>query len=270
MQRIDPIRVRAETYHIRAFGAAVAAGPPQVPTAGVPVTFPIRWIALPDVRDRISRLLSPPEGLLVQQSQSFHYATPIEPDRDYLLEIECRRDPVQQHRIRLRGTVRELTGAPIVRLETVLRAIATWTAAGASRAPPARAECLPELHAGAIGVAQIERYAAAALDDNPLHRNGGAGREAGFGGPVVPGMLVMGWFEPLVAAWRTDLRIARLYASFLRPIIAGAEVVLGGYVAVREPGGLVLRVFASAGGEVACVGEISASVAPPPSAVSRP
>jgi acyl dehydratase len=119
---------------------------------------------------------------------------------------------------------------------------------------------LPEIRLGPIDMAQTQRYAAAALDPNPLHSDAGAARDAGLDAPVVHGMLLMGQFERTVVAWRADMHITRLAATFLRPIHVGSRISLGGRVAkvTRDSHGadVVLRLFVrTERSEIACIGE---------------
>ena len=119
---------------------------------------------------------------------------------------------------------------------------------------------LPEMHFGPIDMARTQRYAAAALDPNPLHSDAGAARAAGLDAPVVHGMLLMGQFERVVTAWRADMRITRLAATFLRPIPVGSRIALGGRVAKiagdQYGADVILRLFVrTERDEIACIGE---------------
>ena len=123
--RAGPFRVRAEQAEIAAFALALAVnGAGAERSSGIPFTFPIRWLGLPAVREAIIRSVGEPSGLLVHESQSFDYARPLEADRDYALDIEIRRDPVPPHRIVIHAAIHDLAGTPIVKLDSVLRAVA--------------------------------------------------------------------------------------------------------------------------------------------------
>ena len=124
--RIGPFRVRAKRADIAAFALALSAnGAGAERPGGVPFTFPIRWLGLPAVREAIIRSAGGPGGLLVHESQSFDYARPVEADRDYALDIDVRRDPAPPHRIFIHAAVHDLAGNLIVKLDGVLRAVAT-------------------------------------------------------------------------------------------------------------------------------------------------
>ena len=119
-------------------------------------------------------------------------------------------------------------------------------------------ETLPDLRLGPIGPDWVARYAAASLDDNPIHTDPAAATAVGLEGPVVQGMLFMGQFEAVLASWRPDWRILSLEAKFLRPVPVGD----GAHVTARllreeEDGRKVavrLTVRTQAGG-IACIGD---------------
>jgi acyl dehydratase len=120
---------------------------------------------------------------------------------------------------------------------------------------------LPEINFGSIGIEATQRYAEAALDDNPIHIDGPAARSAGLNAPVLHGMFMMGLFERVIAAWRSDIRIMRLHATFVRPVFVGSAVVIGGRVAKIAPNDLnadvILRLIVRGGnGDIVCIGEV--------------
>jgi len=91
-------------------------------------------------------------------------------------------------------------------------------------------------------LADLQRYASASGDDNPIHLDVALARQAGLEAPPVHGMLLMSCFEPTLEAWRPDLVLQRLSARFLRPVFAGESVEISGRVAeVRR--GETLRVL---------------------------
>ena len=134
-----------------------------------------------------------------------------------------------------------------------------------SNAIPATGEPLPEFRAGPFKLEDTRLYAAASLDDNPLHTDPAAALAAGLQGPIVHGMLLMGMFEQAVAAWRTDMRIVRLQTTFLRPVGLGDSVAIGGRVAKVTRGhdgvDVVLRLLVRTGADaLACVGEAAGRI----------
>ena len=91
---------------------------------------------------------------------------------------------------------------------------------------------------------EIAAYADVSGDDNPLHLDAGVAAAAGFAAPLAHGMLVMAAFEPALAAWRDDLRIVRLSAKFVQPILAGQSARISGRVLKEQDGGVLMRLLA--------------------------
>ena len=52
----------------------------------------------------------------------------------------------------------------------------------------------------------------------------------GLAAPPVHGMKLLAAFEPMLAAWRDDLVLARLSAKFIQPVLRGETVTLSGRV----------------------------------------
>lgn len=268
--RVGPIVVRTERSEVEAFARALGLRATYGP---VPLTFPIRWLGLPELREALAREFGVTDALLVQQSQAFEYVEPLALDRDYLIEVAGRRELTSPGRLALHATIRQGSGESVLTSETVLRLFDRSASPGASRrAPPFAEPTIPEVRVGPIDALQTRHYAVAALDDNPLHRDAEAARAVGLAGPVVHGMIVMGQFERALVAWRPDLRVTRLFATFLHPLPVGGRIVVGGRVARSTPHRdgeqLVLRLLArSAGDDFLSVGEVEAVT---PAADGRP
>lgn len=113
-----------------------------------------------------------------------------------------------------------------------------------SRPLPAPGDRLEEAATAPFDAATIAGYAQVSGDDNPLHLDVAVAAQAGFAAPVAHGMLVMAAFEPALAAWRADLRIARLAATFVQPILAGEHARISGRVIRREGEGVLMRLIA--------------------------
>ncbi len=77
----------------------------------------------------------------------------------------------------------------------------------------------------------LERYAGASGDDNPLHLEPAAAAAVGLEAPLVHGMLMMSCFEPALRRWRQDIVICKLSGKFLRPVFVGGAIVVAGRVA---------------------------------------
>jgi acyl dehydratase len=108
-------------------------------------------------------------------------------------------------------------------------------------------ETLPAQEFGPFPMEALVRYAAVSGDDNPLHLDPAIARAAGLAAPPVHGMLMMSCFEPALASWRPDLRIARLSGKFLRPVLAGEKIVISGRIVQKGDGSdskITLRLMA--------------------------
>jgi acyl dehydratase len=262
---IGPIAVRTGADDITAFGAALGL---QRGFGPVPLSFPIRWLSLPAIRPVVIQRLGLAGEAIVQQSQTFNFHDPLAADRDYNFEVLARRERTPADRTILQATVRDAAGATTATLTTLLRTFRP----GAARADPPRSRSVPESEfpvfvTGPVDLAQTERYAAASLDDNPLHSDIAAARAAGLDGLIIHGMLAMGQMEGPLHDWLPRLRIDRFHGNFLWPVPVGSRLSFSGRIARRRPGGrgegrveeLVLRVIVSTdAGDAACIGEITA------------
>lgn len=228
----------------------------------VPLTFPMRWLCLRALREPVTRELQLERVLLVHQSQAFAYTRPLGLERDYTIEVDARRNPLAGGRITMRATVRDGPGDTVLVAETLMRVVeGSAIAPIPRRATPAPSSDIPALKTGPIDKAQTRRYAAAALDDNPLHHDPEAARAAGLDGPIVQGMLLAGQFESALSAWRPDLRIGRLYAAFLRPLPVGGAIVVNSRIAQSTPAEagdrLVVRLtVCNEADDIVCIGEV--------------
>lgn len=102
----------------------------------------------------------------------------------------------------------------------------------------------------------LHRYAAASGDDNPLHTDAAVAQAAGFSGPIVPGMLLLGLCERAIRAWYVDAMLLRLAGRFLHPVVIPARLVVSGRVAQVAGDVVVLRMFiGTAGAAPACVAD---------------
>ena len=256
--RAGPVRVRTDPAEVAAFAEALGW---RGGCGAVPLTFPVRWLGLPELRTRLARALGIEGRLLVQQSQSFAYRERLAPDRDYLIEVEARRGETIR-KISLHATVRGECGDIVAAAGTELRLVdGTSFGPPAHRPPPSGRSDLSRIEAGPFDALRIRRYASASLDDNPLHADPAIARSVGLEGLIVPGMMVMGQFARAAMAWRPDLTITRLYGAFLQPLPAGSRIILSGRTATsspdREGERVILRVFAaSEQGDLIVVGEI--------------
>jgi acyl dehydratase len=111
---------------------------------------------------------------------------------------------------------------------------------------PRIGEQLPKQICGPLDGAALQRYAQASGDDNPLHLDLAIARQAGLVERPIHGMIMMGYFEPIIFAWRPDLALTNLSAKFLRPVLAGQTFEISGRVirgATVECPNIILRLM---------------------------
>jgi hypothetical protein len=87
----------------------------------VPLTFPIVWLGLPEVRER-SGLSTLTEGLatVLHVEQTFDYAGRLAVDRDYDLHVAATRADGPDAPILLTGRVEEPGGEPVASMTATL------------------------------------------------------------------------------------------------------------------------------------------------------
>jgi acyl dehydratase len=95
---------------------------------------------------------------------------------------------------------------------------------------PQAGEQLPKCSCEFIDGEALARYALASGDDNPVHLDLEIARRAGLAERPIHGMLMVGYFEPMIFAWRRDLAITTLSVKFLRPVLAGQRFETSGKV----------------------------------------
>lgn len=74
---------------------------------------------------------------------------------------------------------------------------------------------------------------------NPAFGDAKAGREQGFGGALVPGLLKISWMAQYVSDWAgVDSQVTNVRAAYRRPDVAGRPLTLSGRVVdKRQDGG---------------------------------
>ncbi|HET6377960.1 MAG TPA: hypothetical protein VFG05_06585 [Methylocella sp.] len=117
--RLPPIEVRTAAEDVACFLAATPA--PCGAGDFVPLTFPFRWMTLPEVRSFICEVIGP--GFLpLHESQSFLYERPLRVDSAYVLAIEACRS-ANPPRLTVCMAVSSPEGEGCAKLEAVLRII---------------------------------------------------------------------------------------------------------------------------------------------------
>jgi hypothetical protein len=117
--RLSPIRVRTRAGEVAGFlretGGARNGGL-------VPLTFPIRWLALPAIRGLILQSIGGDGFLPVHEAQSFAYERKLRVEADYVLSVEARRT-AKPPRLTLKMDVSTSQGEICAQLETELRIV---------------------------------------------------------------------------------------------------------------------------------------------------
>lgn len=117
--RLPPIRVRTDKGEVTEFSHATGGAR----TGGfVPLTFPVRWLALPSVRGMILQLIGGQGFLPVHEGQSFEYEHELRLETDYILAIEARRT-AKPPRLILKMAIATRQGEICGRSETLLRIV---------------------------------------------------------------------------------------------------------------------------------------------------
>jgi hypothetical protein len=130
---LGPFPVSAAADSVRQFSDSLCVDGSRPLPARTPLTYPIRWFALPEIRNEIERSLSMLPGLPVQESQTFDYAREIEVGCDYRLTVEVHVEAGEQQRIRLRGVAYDVSDNRVVTMEAMLRLLAAATPGGRQR-----------------------------------------------------------------------------------------------------------------------------------------
>lgn len=129
-----PDETHLGTFEVSTDGPAVAAFRAatglRAEDTGVPLTFPIRWLALPEVRAVLNGLVTERDLVLIHESQSFAYERPLRLDEPYALNLAARREGAPD-RLVAEASIVAADGSLCVTLETVLRLFSTVTTAAA-------------------------------------------------------------------------------------------------------------------------------------------
>ena len=113
----------------------------------------------------------------------------------------------------------------------------------------------PSLTVGPISLETITQFSLVQRDFNPIHVSATAAQAAGFNGPIVHGVFIIGQFERLIRSWQA-MDILSLQGRFLRPVSVGAVLVLSGRVLQKMDDALSLRLLAKDDeGSLVAIGE---------------
>lgn len=126
----------------------------------------------------------------------------------------------------------------------------------AAQRPTAGAR-LDTIRVGPITAAQVEAFAHATGDANPIHLDARTARRAGLAAPPVHGIQLVALMHAAAAKAAATASIASFSTRFLAPVPVGESVEISGrFVQVGPDDSAVLRLFLHrSDGGLACVGE---------------
>ena len=114
-------------FAVSATAADVAAlcGAAQLEANGdVPFTFPIRWLARPEIRGALVALTPEPGLVPFHESQTFEFASPLQAGVSYVMDVAARREHAPE-RIVVDARLAAADAALVAKVETVLRLFPT-------------------------------------------------------------------------------------------------------------------------------------------------
>lgn len=120
----DAFAVVATEAEVEAFRSATASAPDGPGPAGdvLPATFPMRWLAAPEVRRLLLAAVPEPGLVPVHEGQSFDYARPLRVGEPYRLKLATRRE-AEPPRLVVDGRIEDADGTLRATLETILRLV---------------------------------------------------------------------------------------------------------------------------------------------------
>ena len=128
---VGPLAVRIDQADAAALAWAVA---PDGAEPTVPLIFPIRWLALPQIHRALSELVDLSTVVLVHEAQGFVSAAPLCAGVDYVLAARLTRSEGAAARVMVTGTMRDAAGVDVGELHATLRILPRGAAiAGAAQ-----------------------------------------------------------------------------------------------------------------------------------------
>ena len=101
-----------------AFADAVASPPGG---SGVPLIFPIRFLALPEIRAALADVADVARHVVLHEAQSFTCARQIQPEIAYLLSATLTLGVESQPRISIAASIHNESGTLVGEMHTTLR-----------------------------------------------------------------------------------------------------------------------------------------------------
>ncbi len=116
---LGPFVVRAESAEAEAFGRETRN---RAGLARVPFTFPVRWLARPEIRAAAAQMMGGHGWIPIHELQSFDYHTPLEHDVDYTMKVQMSRE-AKPPRLILRAEIATEHDDLRLRMEMTLRIV---------------------------------------------------------------------------------------------------------------------------------------------------
>jgi hypothetical protein len=88
----------------------------------IPFTFPVRWLAHPEIRAAAARMIGGEDWVPIHESQSFDVRRRLETATDYRMRIEMWRE-AEPSRLFLRAEIATEADEPCVAMEMILRIV---------------------------------------------------------------------------------------------------------------------------------------------------
>lgn len=106
---------------------------------------------------------------------------------------------------------------------------------------------IPSLSKDPITEVHLVKYAGASGDFNPLHTVDSVGKQAGFGGVIAHGMLVMGFVGQAITGWIPNSNLTKFKVRFAAVTRPGDVITVTGRVTekIAEGNRLVCTVQAA-------------------------
>lgn len=131
---LGPIALAVDPEKARAFARETGHD-----GAGVPVAYPALWLTEPAIYDPVRRLCAELDVVPVHESQSFAYEQPLLAGETYVLNATLRRMP-KPPRLILEAALATPDGAPVGRIEAMLRLVPREALSGAASPSGAQGE----------------------------------------------------------------------------------------------------------------------------------
>jgi acyl dehydratase len=93
---------------------------------------------------------------------------------------------------------------------------------------------IPRLVKDPVTEVQLVKYAGASGDFNPLHTVDAVGKQAGFGGVIAHGMLIMGFVGQAITDWIPNRCLKKFSVKFTAVTRPGDIITVSGKVTAKK------------------------------------